>query len=261
MSAARPSVLGIIAVGGAAGLLSGLFGVGGGLVLVPGMVLALGLSQHQAHASSLAAIVVTAPAALAGFAIAGNVALAEAALISAGAVVGAVAGADAMRRLSEARLRQAFALFILLIAVRLIVGAVTGSDIDAVPPDLSWLVGIGYATLGVGSGLLAALMGVGGGIILVPALVLLFSFDQHLAEGTSLAIIIPTALVAAWRHGRSGYTDWPMGLKLGGASVVAALIGAQLALALDPDVLQAIFAVFLVLVAIRMLLSERRPKA
>ncbi len=90
-------------------------------------------------------------------------------------------------------------------------------------------------------------------VVLVPALVLLFGFDQHLAEGTSLLVVIPTALTAAYRHGREGYTDWRLGMLLGLAGVAGGLLGARAALALDSLVLQRLFGGFLLLVGARML--------
>lgn len=59
--------------------------------------------------------------------------------------------------------------------------------------------------IGVATGVFSGLMGIGGGLLMVPAMVLLLGYDQHLAEGTSLLVIIPTAAVAAYAHYRNGY--------------------------------------------------------
>lgn len=244
----------VAGIGLAAGLLAGLFGVGGGVVLVPGMVLLLGVGQHRAHATSLAAILLTAPAAAVGFALGGEIDVAAAVGLAAGALPGAVGGAAIMRRVSEARLRQGFAVLLLLVAVRL---ALPGGAISAVAeldgaPAAAMLVAVGVAV-----GALSAVMGVGGGLLLVPALVLLLGFTQHAAEGTSLLVIVPTALMGAWRHSRHGYTDWRVGLALGAAGVVSGLVGAQLALALPEAVLQRLFAAFVAVMALRLLVRSR----
>jgi uncharacterized membrane protein YfcA len=244
----------VAGIGLAAGLVGGLFGVGGGVVLVPGMALLLGVGQHRAHATSLAAMLLIAPAAAVGFALGGEIDVAAAVGLAAGALPGAVAGAAVMRHVSEARLRQGFAVVLLLVAVRV---ALPGGAVSAVAelegaPAAAVLVAIGLAV-----GLLSALMGVGGGLLLVPALVLLLGFTQHAAEGTSLLVIVPTVLVGAWRHSRHGYTDWRVGLALGVAGVVSGLAGAQLALALPEEVLQPLFAAFVVVVAVRLLLKSR----
>ena len=246
------------ALGVAAGVFSGLFGVGGGLVIVPGLVLLLAVNQHIAHATSLAAILFIAPAALLGFALEGEVAYLAAALLSVGAIVGAYLGAGLMHRVSSDRLRQAFAVLVLLVAVRMAlpIELVSGGGDQAV--DL--LRGLAFLGVGLGTGVLSALMGVGGGLVLVPAMVLLFSFSQHTAEGTSLLVIIPTALVGAIRHARRGYTDWRLGLAVGVGGIAGGLVGAQVALALDSDILQLLFALFLAATGVRMLRGREQPK-
>jgi uncharacterized protein len=256
VAATPPSTLRTLGLGAVAGLLAGLFGVGGGIVLVPGMVLLMRVGQHVAHATSLVAILVTAPAALIGFAIAGNVAYAAAAAVAVGAVLGALGGAALMYRVSAARLRQTFAVLVVIVAIRLALPVTVEPGAAVAVDDLVTLCA--FALLGLGAGVLSALMGVGGGVIMVPAFVLAFGMDQHTAEGTSLLVIIPTALMGAVRHARHGYTDWSLGLPIGAGGVVGGLVGAQLALALPGDLLQLLFAGFLVLTGLRMLSTSRR---
>lgn len=244
-----------LALGGVTGLLSGLFGVGGGVILVPGMVLLARIPQHVAHATSLVAILITAPAALVGFAVDGSVAYQAGAGIAVGAVTGAVVGAAAMHRLSAARLRQGFALLLLVVAIRLLLPAGGAAPPEAAIDSL-WALAA-YVGLGLAAGVLSALMGVGGGVIMVPAMVLLLGLDQHTAEGTSLLVIVPTALVGAWRHSNHGYTDWRLGLLIGIGGIAGALLGAQAALALPAATLQRLFAVFLGVMGVRMLLRSR----
>ncbi|MGH2767104.1 MAG: TSUP family transporter, partial [Actinomycetota bacterium] len=102
------------AVGVAAGALSGLFGVGGGILIVPGLVLVLRMTQRSAHATSLAAIVPIAAAGAAGYAQAGALDWAAAGLLTAGGAVGAVVGTHALRRIPERALRVIFAAFLLV---------------------------------------------------------------------------------------------------------------------------------------------------
>lgn len=112
--------------------------------------------------------------------------------------------------------------------------------------------------IGLVAGSLAATLGVGGGIVYVPALVALFSFSQHDAQGTSLAVIVPTTIVAGYLHSRAGRVDWPTMLILGLGGVAGGLLGARIAIELDGLVLRRMFAVFLVLMAWRMLGKTRR---
>lgn len=110
----------LLAIGAVAGVLSGLFGVGGGLIMVPGLVLVAGMAQHRAHATSLAAIV---PIALVGalvFGQANNVDVTAAALLAVGSLLGVQAGTRAMSRLSSERLALVFAGFVVVIALAML---------------------------------------------------------------------------------------------------------------------------------------------
>lgn len=120
---------------------------------------------------------------------------------------------------------------------------------------LEWL---SLIVLGLIGGTIAAALGVGGGVIYVPALVLIFSVDQHLAQGTSLAVILPTAVVATIAHARLGNVRWPTVVPVALAGVAAAALGAWLALGIDGDLLRRLFGVFLVLVAARLAFRAQR---
>ena len=80
-------------------------------------------------------------------------------------------------------------------------------------------------------------------------------YGQHIAEGTSLAVIVPTAATGAWAHARSGYTDWGAGLRLGAGAMVGAALGASLALGLSGATLGRLFGVLQLLTAALMLRS------
>ena len=115
------------------------------------------------------------------------------------------------------------------------------------------LIFIGLLAAAVGASL-----GVGGGIVYVPALVALFSFSQHEAQGTSLAVIVPTMLIAGVIHARAGRVDIKTAVALGIGGVLGGWLGARLALSLEGIVLRRLFALFLVLTAIRMLRRTTR---
>lgn len=117
---------------------------------------------------------------------------------------------------------------------------------------------IALIAVGLLAGALAASLGVGGGIVYVPALVALFSFSQHEAQGTSLAVIVPTMVLAGVIHGRAGRVDWRTALILGAGGVLGGWIGANAALSLEAPVLRRLFAVFLVLMAARMVRRTTR---
>lgn len=112
--------------------------------------------------------------------------------------------------------------------------------------------------VGVVAGSVAASLGVGGGIIYVPALVAFFSFAQHEAQGTSLALIIPTTLIAAIVHSRAGRVDWRTSGLLAAGAVAGGFFGAEFALAIDPVLLRRLFGVLVAITAVRMLRKTRR---
>jgi uncharacterized membrane protein YfcA len=117
---------------------------------------------------------------------------------------------------------------------------------------------IGLVVLGLFAGTLAATLGVGGGIIFVPVLVSVFNFTQLDAQGTSLAIIVPTAIVGMVTHAKAGRVNWPVVAVVGGFGVFAAFSGAKLAQSMDEELLRRIFAIVLVVLAIRMGLRTYR---
>jgi uncharacterized protein len=110
----------LVTIGLAAGVLSGLLGVGGGIVMVPLLVLWTGLGQRDAHAVSLGAIVPISVAGVLTYGVAGEVRLPEAAALAAGSVLGARLGAGLLLRASERRLRLLFGLFLVAVAVLLV---------------------------------------------------------------------------------------------------------------------------------------------
>ena len=115
------------------------------------------------------------------------------------------------------------------------------------------MTALGYIIIGLGAGALSASLGVGGGVIYVPALVLFFSFDQHVAQGTSLAVIVPTALLGAIVHARAGRVVWTYAVPLGVAAIAGGLAGGWLALELGDTLLRRMFAALLAVTALRML--------
>jgi uncharacterized protein len=125
-------------------------------------------------------------------------------------------------------------------------------------PTIAVVIGAGVAV-----GILSALFGVGGGILMVPFLLLALNHTQHLAEGTSLAVIVPTAIAGVVAHRRSGFVSFSNAAWLATGGIGGAWLGAEIALGLDPDILQVLFALFLLLAGIRTLrrgLTARRTE-
>jgi uncharacterized membrane protein YfcA len=121
---------------------------------------------------------------------------------------------------------------------------------------------IGAIAIGLAAGVVAGLLGVGGGVLFVPGLVIFLSLTQHEAEATSLLAIVPVALVGALRQDRYGNVRRHDGLLLGGFSIAGAAAGVALANAVSGRALQVGFALFTVVVAaqlVRKALREPPP--
>lgn len=121
---------------------------------------------------------------------------------------------------------------------------------------------IGVIAIGLAAGVVAGLLGVGGGVLFVPGLVIFLSLTQHQAEATSLLAIVPVALVGALRQDRYGNVRRRDGLLLGLFSVAGAAGGVALANALSGKALQVGFALFTLVVAVQLVRkTTREPSA
>nr|WP_321238623.1 sulfite exporter TauE/SafE family protein [uncultured Tolumonas sp.] len=107
---------------------------------------------------------------------------------------------------------------------------------------------IGLLIIGLSAGLLSGVFGIGGGILIVPALMYLLGFSQKLATGTSLAILLPPVGIAAvWEYYRHGNVDLRAALIIALMVLVGSWLGARIATQLDAKILKTLFGVFLVL--------------
>jgi uncharacterized membrane protein YfcA len=112
--------------------------------------------------------------------------------------------------------------------------------------------------VGIGSGVVSGMLGVGGGVLTVPAMVLFLGMTQHVAEGTSLLVIIPTAVAGAYTLWRRGYVLVPAAAAIGLGGAAGALAGSRLALGVDSGTLRLVFAAYLVAVGLWMIVPPRR---
>jgi len=231
-----------------AGLLSGAFGVGGGILIVPALVLLGGYTQRRANGTSLAAVVPISIVGAATYLIGGYTDLLLAGLLTIGAVLGAFVGARLLHGLSEGWLRWLFIGFMLLVAVRLFFVVPAR---DSTVHYTAWIV-IALLVLGVVTGILSGLLGVGGGVFMVPVLILFLGVGDLTAKGVSLLVVIPTGVIATILSVRNGHVDLRAAGIVGAAGAGTAAAGAALAWLLPPQVSAILFAVFLLLVAVRM---------
>ena len=111
--------------------------------------------------------------------------------------------------------------------------------------------------VGLAAGLLGGTLGVGGGVIVIPALILIFGFSQHSAQGTAMAFMLPpVTLLATINYWKNGYVDWKVALILSAMFFIGAYFGSMLSINLPERILKKIFGIFLVLIALRMIFSK-----
>jgi uncharacterized membrane protein YfcA len=111
--------------------------------------------------------------------------------------------------------------------------------------------------IGILAGVLSGLVGVGGGIIMVPLLILFFGFNQHQAQGTSLAVLaVPVTAVAVFTYYKEGQINIKYAAVIAVFFVLGSIFGSKLALTLDQKILKKIFAIVLLVIAGKMLLDK-----
>lgn len=246
------TILAVIGIVG--GALSGLFGIGGGIIMVPLLVTFAGLNQRQAAATSLAAIIPTAIIGSITYLVNGEIDVVAGAIIAVGAVSGALIGSALLRRLSLAWLRWMFIALILLVAARLLLVVPERGEALELSPG----VALGYVALGLVMGIASGLFGIGGGVIAVPALVAIFGISDLIAKGTSLLVMLPTSVVGTISHSRARAVDVRAGLVVGATATLASVPGALLALALPPRLSAILFAALLLVVAVQLIVRAIR---
>jgi uncharacterized protein len=250
------SLVPIAIVGVLAGFLAGLFGVGGGILIVPGLVVAAHMTQRLAHGTSLAAVVPISVASLVSYAAHGNVDWNLALCLAIGAVGGAVIGTRLLHVLPHRTLAIIFIVVLIASALRLFLAADADGRGDLSAPTVIALLVVGLVT-----GILAGLLGVGGGIVMVPAMILLFDIEPVVAKGTSAAVIIAAAVMGTWRNRVNDNTDLRAAAVIGAAGIVTAAIGGTLADRMSDELSNVLFASLLLVVAARLAWGLRREPA
>lgn len=242
MTPAR-AVLGIL-IGLAAGVMSGLFGVGGGIITTPAIQVLLGGAPYVAVATPLPVIFPTTLVGAYTYRRAGEVSFRAAGWAVGPGIVAAAGGAALTRVIDAHVLLLATAVLIAGQAVRVIRGA----DYKVRPRGTT--LGTHYAVAGFTAGFVSGLLGVGGGIILVPLLSTVLGMPLKRALGTSLVIISALVIPGTIVHAALGHIDWAIFLVLSLGVVPGARIGAKLALGARERTLRIAIGSFLVAVAV-----------
>ncbi|WP_258522926.1 MULTISPECIES: sulfite exporter TauE/SafE family protein [unclassified Actinomyces] len=243
----------IVLMGLGAGFLAGLFGVGGGLVIVPALMAFAGMDQRHAAATSLVAIVPTSIVGAVSYGVQGQVSLVAAVFLIIGSLTGAQIGVRLLRTLPARILPWIFVAFAVFVIVsQQLMVPVRDAGLSLTPASGAALVGVGLV-----AGILSGLVGVGGGAVIVPGTQLAVGIGDLLARGTSLVVMLPTALSGTVTNLRHGVADVRVGLVVGVASAAASPLGSVVAGLVSPRMGSILFSLFLVYVIISTLLRSR----
>ena len=238
-------------VGLVAGLFGGLVGLGGGVIMIPLMVRFFKFGQHQAHGTSLMALVFTGLSGAITYYLNGSVDFKAAALLAAAAIFTARFGAVYANALPEWQLKRAFGFFLIFVSLLLLSKPYLSHLAFLAHPAGGWTGIAAVLASGAVAGFLSGMMGVGGGSIMVPALVLLVGHSQYTAQGSSLLAMVPAGSVGAYTHWRLGNVVARVlpGLILG--IIIGTFCGGSLAHLLSEANLRLIFAAVLIWLGIR----------
>jgi uncharacterized protein len=246
LSTSRVTLMGL-----AAGILNGLIGIGGGIVIVPGLVVHRGASPEAAVGTSLAAVVVLSSMAFLLHASFTGLGISpwNLTVVIVSGIVGAQAGAWMLARLSVRWMLLLFAVFVLIMSIRLLaqglgVGFVQ-LDGTGVPPVWS------YPAIGLASGVASGLFGVGGGALVVLGFAVFFGMPVQQGLPIALAVNVTNALAGCARHGLAGRVLWREVARMVPMAVVGILIGTAVAVWLPPDGLRGVFGAFFLFMALK----------
>ncbi|MDB5431750.1 MAG: permease [Caulobacter sp.] len=274
----------LIALGALVGFISGLFGIGGGFLMTPALIF-LGIPPSVAVASLSQHVVASSASSVIAYSRRRSVDIKMGAVLAAGGVAGSFAGVEIfrwLRLLGQADLvvNLSYLIFLGVIGGLMLVESL-GQVLrrrrgDAAPPPRDkrpmWLYGLPLKirfprsrlyisvippiVLGVFVGVLSAIMGVGGGFILVPAMIYLLRMPAQVVVGTSLMqIIITTSVTCILQSGRNQTVDIVLGTLLLIGGVLGAQLGAKASARFRAEELRAILALIVLLVGLRMGLS------
>ncbi len=214
-------------------------GLGGGIVMIPLMTTFARLTQHRAHGTSLVAVVFTGAIGAVTYFLHGTVDWKAALILAASAIVTARLGALFAHSLPERKLKKAFGFFLIGISLFLIAKRyLPGPGLDTA----AWVKAVTLIVTGLATGMISGMMGVGGGAVMIPGLVILAGMEQHVAQGTSLLAMVPIGLTGAYTHHRLGNVAVHLAVGLAFGAALGAYLGGSVANFLPDFHLRLVFA-------------------
>lgn len=223
-----PRVLAYTVIGLIAGVFAGFFGVGGGILIVPLLILVVQADQRQASVTSLVAIIPTSLVAASTFLVSGSVPLDQTVfglIIAIGSTITAPLGAWALRTWNTVTVRWIFITILLIAAIQVLYQLPDRNS------HLEWSTATVLVLIASGAamGFVAGLLGVGGGLLIVPLLVIGFGVSDLTAKALSLIAMFPAAISGTLGSARAGVVDWKAGISLGIPMALASTLGVWLA--------------------------------
>jgi uncharacterized membrane protein YfcA len=223
-----PRVLAYPVIGLIAGVFAGFFGVGGGILIVPLLILVVQADQRQASVTSLVAIIPTSLVAASTFLVSGSVPLDQTVfglIIAIGSTITAPLGAWALRTWNTVTVRWIFITILLIAAIQVLYQLPDRNS------HLEWSTATVLVLIASGAamGFVAGLLGVGGGLLIVPLLVIGFGVSDLTAKALSLIAMFPAAISGTIGSARAGVVDWKAGISLGIPMALASTLGVWLA--------------------------------
>lgn len=240
-----------LALGAVIGVLLGVLGGGGSILAVPGLVYVLSTPVEQAIPMSLIVIAVASAVGVLPKVLAGQVQWRLAGVFAASGVPAAFLGSAIGGHLPQAAILIGFAMVMVIAGARMQMdNADTGTACEIGDSGINWRrCAPRSIPAGLAVGLLTGLFGVGGGFLIVPALVLLLGVEMSIAVGTSLLVIVANSVAGAVAHLGDGSIDWATTAAFVGTAVVGSLIAGHLGTRLDTRRLQHWFAYLVFAVA------------
>ena len=255
--------LAFLLLGLCAGIMSGLFGIGGGIIMVPSLIAFFGMGILNANATSLAAMLL--PVGVLGviaYYKAGFINVRNALWISLGLLSGSYFGAELAVTLDVKILSKLYAAILLYVAIgyldipKLLRKKGQSTPENPLIPEAVQYHFWQFILLGVAAGVFAGLFGKGGGLVIVPMLVKFFRYENKAATATSLAALqLPVGLPSVIVYAQAGYLNWVYAALIALGIVVGVFFGTKLAIKLNSSTFKKIYAVFLLGVAVYMVVK------
>ncbi len=253
--------LGLVLMGFVAGIAAGMFGIGGGVIIVPMLTTFAGLALVEALGTSLGALLL--PVGVFGalaYQRSGLMRWRTALIIAGGLFFGGWVGARFANTIDQTLLQRLYGLFLLYVGWRMAsplqwIGVRQPAPDSTSEDDIrdNWLL---ITVMGLVAGVASGLFGIGGGAVIVPALITFFRFPQKIAVATSLgALLPPVGLLGAFEYYQQGNLEISTALYVALGLLLGAWFGAQITISLPAGTVKRIYGIFLLLIGLRFLLN------